>query len=62
MSAHLAAYSAIGLSAISLLICLVTVPKLSFMIGDISDQLEQDMGEFKALENDIYAQYRTKVI
>jgi hypothetical protein len=60
MSAHLAAYSAIGLSVISMLICMVTVPKLAFMISDISDQLDQDMDEFKALENGIYAQYRTK--
>uniref|UniRef100_A0A914VSL3 Nematode cuticle collagen N-terminal domain-containing protein n=1 Tax=Plectus sambesii TaxID=2011161 RepID=A0A914VSL3_9BILA len=60
MSAHLAAYSAIGLSAIAMLVCVVTVPKLTLMISDISEQLVVDMDEFKAIENDIYASYRHK--
>ena len=60
MSAHLAAYSAIGLSVLSMLVCVVTVPKLTSMINDINEQVVVDMDEFKAIENRIYASYRQK--
>lgn len=61
MSAHVAAYSAIVLSLLALVVCLVSVPKLAFMISDINDQLVDDMNEFKSLEQGIWEEYRSKV-
>ena len=53
-TARLAAYSAVGLSIISLIICVFCVPSLWTKISEIHDQLAMDMDEFRVLQDDIW--------
>ncbi|VDN45532.1 unnamed protein product [Gongylonema pulchrum] len=54
MSAHLAAYSAVGLSICALVACIVFLPSLYNRISEIRHELELDMEEFRELQNEIY--------
>jgi hypothetical protein len=60
MTEH-AAFATIGLSVLSLVICLVSVPRLLMKVGDVNGRLVEDMDEFRTLENDIVAEYRYQV-
>lgn len=53
-NARTAAYCAVGTSLLAVAICFTYLPLLLSKIGDIHAQLEQDMGHFKMMEEDIW--------
>lgn len=53
-NARMAAYFAVGSSVLAVVICFTYLPLLLSKIGDIHYQLEQDMGHFKMMEENIW--------
>lgn len=60
MAVYLAAYSAIGISIFSFMLCVYFLSNLTYKIGLINNELEQEIGEFRHMEIHIWYIYAIK--